>query len=135
MSSARFDMSEVRALERHLARSVPRTRQAARAVTVRGAQNIKRDWAANARSTSGRHARHYPRSVSYDIAPYGPDIVMATIGPDKGRVQGALGNLLEYGSAKNPPHNDGGRALAVELPRFEAQLALAAERGLAWGLA
>jgi hypothetical protein len=57
---------------------------------------------------------------------------MAIIGPDKGGPQGALGNLLEYGSVKNPPHRDGGRALDVEEPRFEAQLALIAERGLAW---
>jgi hypothetical protein len=58
---------------------------------------------------------------------------MAIIGPDKGAPQGALGNLLEYGSVKNPPHRDGGRAADAEEPRFEAQMALLAERGLGWG--
>ncbi|MBP2583030.1 hypothetical protein J3A78_003508 [Streptomyces sp. PvR006] len=132
MTTARFDMSDVRRLEQHLARSIPRIRQASRGVVARGALNIKNDWRANARATGRRHAKHYPRSVSYTLTPFGRDIVSAEIGPDKGGPQGALGNLLEYGSVKNPPHNDGGRALAAELPRFEAQVALLAERGLAW---
>ncbi|MFJ9012345.1 hypothetical protein [Streptomyces canus] len=130
--SVRFDMGDVRRLERHLARAVPRARRDARAVTMRGALNIKRDWQSNARSSAPRHAPAYPSSIGFDLAAYGPDIWMAIIGPDKGGPQGALGNLLEYGSVKNPPHRDGGRALDVEEPRFEAQLALIAERGLAW---
>lgn len=129
---ARFDMSDVRRLERHLARSIPRIRRDSRAVVMHGALNIKNDWRANARQTARKHGKHYPRSIGFDIAPYGPDIVMATIGPDKAGPQGALGNLLEYGSVNNPPHNDGGRALAAELPRFAAQMELLAARGLAW---
>jgi hypothetical protein len=132
MTTAHFDMSDVRRLEQHLARSIPRIRQASRGVVARGALNIKNDWRSNAAATAGRHARHYPRTVSYTITAFGRDIVSAEIGPDKGGVQGALGNLLEYGSEKTAPHNDGGRALAAELPRFEAQAALLAERGLAW---
>jgi hypothetical protein len=130
--SARFDMSDVRRLEAHLARAIPRARRDARAVVRRGAVNIKRDWQANARASAPKHAPHYPRSISFDVNSYGPDIVMAIIGPDKGGPQGALGNILEYGSVKNPPHRDGGRALDVEEPRFEAQMALIAARGLAW---
>ena len=130
--SVRIDTSDVRRLERHLARSIPRVRRDARAVVMRGAMNVKRDWRNNARATGRKHAKHYPRSVSFDIAAYGPDIWAATIGPDKGGPQGALGNLLEYGSVKNAPHNDGGRALAAEMPRFLAQMELLARRGLAW---
>lgn len=129
---AQFDMSDVRRLQRHLARSIPRLRRDARAVTMRGAVNIKKNWRQNARSSSGRHAPYYPNAVGFDFAAYGRDIFMATIGPDKGARQGALGNILEYGSVKNPPHNDGGRALAAELPAFEAHLAQVAQRGLAW---
>lgn len=131
--SARFDMSDVRRLERQLARAIPRLRQEARQVTMRGAMNIKRDWQSNARQSSGRHAPAYPSSIGFDLAAYGPDIIMAIIGPDKGAPQGALGNLLEYGSVKNPPHRDGGRAADAEEPRFEAQIALLADRGLTWG--
>lgn len=132
MSGVRFDMSDVRRLERHLARVVPRARRDARAVVRRGAVNIKRDWRANARSTAPKHARLYPGSIGFDFGAYGPDLFMAIIGPDKGGPQGALGNLLEYGSVHNPPHRDGGRALDAEEPRFEAQMALIVDRGLAW---
>lgn len=132
MSGIRVDASDVRRLERYLLRSIPLARRDARKVLARGALNIKNDWRKNARSSSGRHAPMYPNAVGYDIAAYGPDIFMATIGPDKGAPQGALGNLLEYGSVHNPPHRDGGRALDAEEPRFEAQMLLVAERGLAW---
>ncbi|MFF7610744.1 hypothetical protein [Streptomyces lavendulae] len=127
-----FDMGDVRRLERHLARVVPQARRDTRAVTVRGAVNIKQEWRVNARASAPKHAPHYPRTVGYDLLVISPDHLVAIIGPEKTGTQGALGNLLEYGSAHNPPHNDGGRALAAELPRFEAQLELIVARGLAW---
>ncbi|MFF4536544.1 hypothetical protein [Streptomyces aureus] len=132
MSTARFDMSDVRRLEAHLLRAIPRARRDARMVVRKGAVNIKKDWRSNARASAPKHAPAYPSSISFDVAAYGPDVTLAIIGPDKGGPQGALGNLLEYGSVKNPPHRDGGRALDVEEPRFEAQMALIAARGLAW---
>lgn len=91
-------------------------------VVTRGALNVKNGWRDNATASAGRHARHYPKSISYDVHPI-PGGAHAEIGPDKGRVQGALGNLLEFGSVHNPPHNDGGRALAAEDPRFVAAVA------------
>jgi hypothetical protein len=127
-----FDMGDVRRLQVHLARSIPIVRREARQVVSKGALNVKRDWAKNARASSGRHAPAYPASISYDLLSVGPDITDARIGPDKGAPQGALGNLLEYGSVKNPPHRDGGRALDAEMPRFEAALDVVVSRGLAW---
>lgn len=132
MSYVRFDTRDVRRLQVHLARSIPRARADARSVLMRGAVNIKKDWRANARASSGRHAPMYPSAVSFDVRRYGRDLWMAEIGPDKGATQGALGNLLEYGSVKNPPHRDGGRALDAEEPRFEAQMTIVVSRGLAW---
>lgn len=94
----------------------------ARAVVSRGALNVKRGWQANATATAGQHARLYPASISYDMKPH-PTGAQAEIGPDKTRPQGALGNLLEFGSVKNPPHNDGGRALAAEQFAFMTHVA------------
>ncbi|MFD6421036.1 hypothetical protein [Streptomyces sp. NPDC060198] len=127
-----FDTSEIRSLSRHLARVVPQARRDTRAVMMRGALNIKRDWAKNARASAPKHAPAYPRAIGFDLLAFGPDQLLATIGPDKRMPQGALGNLLEYGSVKNGPHNDGGRALATEIPAFEAQMALIQQRGLTW---
>lgn len=127
-----FGMGDVRRLQRHLARVVPQARRDTRAVMMRGALNIKREWAQNARQTAPKHAPAYPRAVGFDLLAFGPDQLLAAIGPDKGMPQGALGNLLEYGSVHNPPHNDGGRALLNELPAFEAQMALIQQRGLTW---
>ncbi|GFH34292.1 hypothetical protein [Streptomyces pacificus] len=93
-----------------------------RAVVARGALNVKNGWRANAAATAGRHARLYPSSVSYDMKPH-PTGAAAEIGPDKSRPQGALGNLLEFGSVKNPPHMDGARALAAEAAEFTAHVA------------
>lgn len=101
----------------------------ARAVVERGALNVKAGWRANATATAGRHARLYPSSISYDMLPH-PTGAAAEIGPDKSRPQGALGNLLEFGSSKNPPHNDGGRALLAEQAAFTAHIAaIAAQMG------
>lgn len=89
-----------------------------RAVIAKGAQNIKDEAAA---TISGhRHIPHYPRSISYDVRTLGPFSYDAEIGPDKERTQGALGNILEYGTSKNPPHPHLGPALEHEGPRLEA---------------
>lgn len=100
-----------------------------RAVVSKGALNVKNDWRSNAASSAGRHARLYPSSIGYDIA-QSPGVVEAVIGPDKARPQGALGNLLEFGSVHNPPHNDGGRALDAEEPRFAAAVEALADQFL-----
>jgi hypothetical protein len=132
MTGNPFDMRDVRRLQHHLVRGIPRAQRDTRAVVVRGALNIKRDWRVNARASAPKHAPSYPRTIGYDVHTFGPDQVLAIIGPEKSGRQGALGNLLEYGSVKNPPHNDGGRALVNEVPQFEAQMALILQRGLTW---
>jgi hypothetical protein len=48
--------------------------------------------------------------------------VGAEIGPDKNKPQGALGNLLEFGTSKQAGRQDGARALAAEEPRLIAAL-------------
>lgn len=86
-------------------------------VVKRGALNVKNEWRDNAKRSAGRHGRRYPYSISYDTERAGGSTV-AEIGPDHAKSQGPLGAILEFGSVNSPPHNDGGRALRAEEPRF-----------------
>lgn len=91
-----------------------------RGVLQKGALNIKQDAQ---RLISGlRHAPLYPASITYDTD-FKAGGWEAEIGPDKTRPQGALGNLLEYGSTNNPPFAHLGPALDLEGPRFEKAIA------------
>ncbi|MEV4521474.1 hypothetical protein AB0J77_14695 [Micromonospora tulbaghiae] len=88
-----------------------------RKVVARGAMNIKKDAR---RFASGiAHAPSYPYSIGYDTKVSGAT-VSAEIGPDKAKRQGALGNILEYGTVNNAPYAHLGPALDIEGPRFVA---------------
>lgn len=101
------------------------------AIIEHSAHNIKNDWARNARASSGSYAPAYPSSISYDLTVEGLN-PGAEIGPDKAKPQGPLGNILEFGSVNNPPHNDGGRALDEEAPDLEHEIAAVALEALGW---
>lgn len=94
-------------------------------VVKKTAVQVKKGWIANAKqSVAGAgHARAYPYSITFDDPVRGPGHVEVEVGPDKDRPQGALGNLIEYGSRNNPPHWDGKRAADAEAPNFEKYLA------------
>ncbi|PXY20881.1 hypothetical protein [Prauserella muralis] len=91
-----------------------------RRVVARGALNVKEELRDNARS-SGTY-KHFHRSISYDMV----GDLEAEIGPDKGRVQGALGNLLYFGRRDTAPVLNLTAPLHNEAPRFEQALADAA---------
>lgn len=101
--------------------------EAVRGVVQKGALNIKRDW--QERWSGLKHAPALASAVTYDtkVAAAGAS---AEIGPDKGRRQGALGNLLEFGSVHNGPRPGGLPALEAEAPRFEKALGDLAEKAL-----
>lgn len=92
----------------------------ARQVVQKSSDNVKR--AAQQSSAGLSHAPLYPLSITYETAVKAGGIE-GLIGPDKDRPQGALGNLIEFGSAKNPPHADLAKALDHEGPGFEKAMA------------
>lgn len=103
-------------------------------VMEHAAVKVKTGWRDNARQSAGQHARRYPDSISYDMS-IGAGLlghIEFEVGPDKGRPQGALGNVLEFGSVHNPPHNDGGRALEAEAPALETALVEVTLDALGW---
>lgn len=119
--------SETEALALDLGAAPERALAGVGQVVAKGALNIKNDWR---RSASGlAHAPAYPFSITYDedVTAEGAS---AEIGPDKDKKQGPLGNLIEFGSSKNPPHLDGQKALDAEEPRFIAALEALAEESV-----
>lgn len=125
-------MSDLTRLAVDLRAAAVGVQREALAITEHAAVNVKKDWQDNARASAGTHAPSYPDSISYDmsVAAGVIGLIQFEVGPDKTRRQGALGNLIEYGSVNNPPHNDGGRALAAEAPRLETALGVVAARAL-----
>ena len=76
------------------------------------ARKIRDSW--KQESMGLAHAPAFPYSLSYDInrfGGFGASYISAEIGPDKGREQGALGNLIEFGSRNNAPMGLGHGAL------------------------
>jgi hypothetical protein len=96
-------------------------------VVAKGALNIKNGAAR--RVTGLRHARRYPASIDYDLYVTGRGAV-ADVGANKDKPQGALGNLLEYGSVKNAPIPHIRPAADEEMPRFEAEMDALAVKAL-----
>ncbi len=63
------------------------------------------------------HAPAYPRSITSEVKIAG-SAIEAHVGPDKDLAQGALGNILEYGTSNNAPIAHLGPALDIEGPNF-----------------
>lgn len=126
--SFKMDFTEVNQLVADLGEVAATAGQYVRKAVEVGARNVKTDWA----DFSGGlpHAKHFPRSITYDITTFqgfGLSIIKAEIGPDKDRPQGALGNLLEYGSVNNPPRGFGASALQANESDFQRGLVAALE--------
>ncbi len=85
------DFSEVERLASDLEKVPDETRSKFSKVVEKGALNVKNGMQRDARNSG--HYKHFSRSISYDMV----GEFEAEIGPDKGRIQGALGNLLYFG--------------------------------------
>ena len=114
------DVSEFRALSVDLGRAAGRVVADVESVMERGALGVKSAMVEDAKAHTG-HAKHFHRSISYDRAP-GIGSITYEIGPDKGRTQGALGNLLYFGSVNNGPVLDVEAGLTAEAPLIEKHL-------------
>lgn len=123
--SIRFEHGDLDRWVADLDKAVSKAPDEAARVVEKGAVNIKQG--ARQRVGAPRHAPAYPSSITYDMA-RGLKGPVAEIGPDKNRRQGALGNLLEYGSVHNGPIPHMGPAGEEEAPRFEKAMADLAER-------
>lgn len=100
-------------------------------------RNIRDAW--REKATGLEHAPAFPWSITYDMGAEGRQtfaqavssvnaggisdamdtVLRSEIGPDKVRRQGALGNLIEYGSVNNPPMGFGHAALQENEDDFE----------------
>lgn len=120
MPSVTFDISGLIALTKDLERDAAIAPLAAAAVVEKAAVNIKKD--ARQRVQGIPHAPAYPLSIGYDPVRVGRTAAQTEVGPDKSRRQGALGNILEYGTRKNAPIPHLGPAAELEEPRFAAAM-------------
>lgn len=106
----------VKALAAEMNGVAGRLKPAMRAVTARGALNIKNSAKASILAQSTRkYVKQYPNSITYDVLHSSGSKIWAEIGPDKNRPQGPLGNILEFGSPGRPP-------LPHLVPAWEAEI-------------
>lgn len=119
-----IDTSEFRALAADLGKASREVFKEAEKVTEKAAHNIKTTMADDAKS-SGTY-RHFAGSISYDRA-MSVGQIGYEIGPDKDRTQGALGNILYFGTSKNAPVLDVEVGLRKEAPEFEKRITDMAE--------
>lgn len=115
MVDVRMDVVGVTKLAADLGMAGPAVVPLARAVVERSALAVKNGMARDARGH--QHFPSFPNSITYDVRG-----LSAEIGPDKNRRQGALGNILYFGTSKNAPVLNIGAALEREAPNFERLL-------------
>lgn len=77
-----------------------------------------------------RYLPAYPYSITYSTR-YGVDSIEGEIGPDKGRAQGPLGNIIEFGTSKNAPIPHLGPALDANADDLVAGAEIAVRQALA----
>lgn len=119
-----IDLSEVHALAVDLGKVSGAVEKGADRVLERSALGVKKKMVEDAQARHQGHAKHFPRSISYDQ----DGRLGYVIGPDKSRRQGALGNLLYFGSSKNGPTLDIEAGLIAEEPKLLSEMGKMLER-------
>lgn len=99
---------------------------AAKAVKVTS-QKVRDD--ARSRIRGRKYLPAYPYSITYDVK-VTAEGVEGEIGPDKGRSQGPLGNIVEYGTSKNAPIPHLGPALDANAEDLVAGIEIAVHQAM-----
>lgn len=109
--SFKADTSGLRNLEYRLNKAGLKVMPTVVATVSKSSLDIKNSWRDNAKESSGKHASQYPFTVIYEMNQT-PTFVESIISPVGGKgTQAPLKAVLEHGSANNPGHLDGKRAL------------------------
>ena len=122
-----FDFGEVRALATDLGRTTRAVEKGADKVLERSALGVKNVMVGQAKASHSGYAKRFASSISYDRR-YGVGRMSYEVGPDKSRPQGALGNLLYFGSKNNAPTLDIEAGLIAEEPKLLSEMGKMLER-------
>lgn len=121
MSFISGDASEIYKLGADLSRVGFKTVPAVRGVMSDAGDAFAREWRSNAAETSGEHGKHYPSSITAELA-FSVSSISVDVGPESSRPQGGMGRGFEFGSVNQPPHLDGLRALDGMQGRLDRML-------------
>lgn len=121
MSIFRGDASEIYELASDLSRIGARSVPALRGVMDDAGKGLAKEWAANARETSGTHGKHYPNSIDSELV-FSVGSISVDVGPNSAKKQGSMGKGFEFGSVNQPAHLDGLRALDGYQQRAERMI-------------
>lgn len=122
-------LDDIKNIERELDRAAASATATARPVVRKALLNIKND--ARRRVTGLAHAPAYPHAITFDSQDT-PTGAKGEVGPDKVKRQGALGNILEFGTVNNAPIPHMAPAAEREEPRFVKAMEDAVVKALGW---
>ena len=118
-----IDTSEVLELAADLGRIAGKSVPPLLAAVEKSAASVQRGMRSEAQGHA--HSPHFPNSITHDVKAHFGGIEAET-GPDKGLTQGALGNILYFGTSKNGPVLNINGPLDLEAPRFQKAVEAAA---------
>lgn len=120
-----FDASDVLRLAIDLENISSNAQKPLRETVQKSARTIRDAMRRDAQGHA--HFPHFPSSITFETKENAGSID-AEIGPDKGRTQGALGNILYFGTSKNAPVLNLNAPLDTEAPRFQKAVEDAAKK-------
>jgi hypothetical protein len=110
-------VNEIRKLAADLSAAGPKMVGPMRKVWQEIGDKVADEWRANATATSGAHGKHYPKSIDAELT-FSTNLSVE-VGPNSSKPQGVMGRGFEFGSANQPPHLDGLKAVDKMTPVVE----------------